>query len=266
MQQGGGTEWDYNSNQWVASGYTRYSVIEAMLLNELDVRIGIDISIKSDKIPAHWWAMTSQKSFYQCLKRKLERLPDINKPKVTPDVFLMYIKHLLQQIISLRTKRNLEFFLYDYGIPREHFPANIVTRSRTREFSEYIKFIKAYGRHLHYLNSIYIGFYLIKNSSAQSILNESSRQLKNKLAIAKELTIQMCEKEHQFPPARKYWRDDFNKHSFNLIYGEPEWNKKPLLCYQIQKSYTKSYKKSYTKARGIRKGKKKQSRRKRQSK
>ena len=104
---------------------------------------------------------------------------------------------------------------------------------------------------------MYIGFYLIKNSSAQSILNESSRQLKNKLAIAKELTIQMCEKEHQFPPARKYWREDFNKHSFNVTYGEPEWNKKPLLCYQIQRSNSKSYKKSYTKARGIRKTKKK---------
>lgn len=257
MQQGGGTEWNNNSKQWVASGHARYSIVEAMLLNELDVRIGVDISIKSNKIPAHWWAMTSQKSFYQCLKRKLEKLPDINNPKVTTNVFLMYIKHLLQQIISLRTKQNLNFFLYNYGIPRQHFPANIVVANRTGEFSEYIKFIKAYGSHLHYLNSIYIGFYLIENSSAQSILTESSRQLKNKLAMAKERTIQTCEEEHQFPPMRKYWRDDFNQYSFNLTHGEPEWSKKPLLCYQIQKSYTKSYKKSYTKARGIRKTKKK---------
>ena len=252
MQVGGGTEWDDGSNEWVASGYARYSVVEAMLLNELDVKIGEDISVKSNQVPAHWWAMTSQKSFYQCLRRKLEQLPDMTNPMVTPDIFLMYIKHLLQQIISLRTKRNLEFFLYDYGILRQHYPANAVVTSQTGEYSEYIKFIKAYGRHLHYLNSMYVGFYLIQNSSAGSIVTETSRELKDKLTIAKELTIQTCEDEHQFPPMRKDWRDDFNQHSFNLTAGEPEWNKKPLLCYQIQKAKAKGNKRTRQRKRSIR--------------
>ena len=231
MQIGGGTKW--NGYGWQAYGRDQYSQHEAYVLNSLDVKVGVDISWKTNHISAEWWSSTKGYCFYSSLKKMIRSINETDPSYQNAKKFIDLIQSQLETIINLRKQKNIEIFKKTHHPPIEQVLTN------EDNYRNYIQFIKSYGGHINYLKHITIAYYLLHlmpKPKVQSILYQTPRVLTSIVDLAKEYAEFKCNQNYTEIPALNKWRNDYNKISLELTpeeYNKHQfWNRRPLLCNQ----------------------------------